>query len=305
MDWSTTSWDGAAPVGKGSGASWTWNCNASGYQSAWQSGSWNATGGTDGDQDGKRRKTWTNTGCLIISDNGAASSSGPRRTSLLSQESRLNEELRLACASTTNPNFKLPENKIWVPPVADRTTAPVKAMGGWYKRRDFHNCIEHDRLRLIEAVKPHIMMRIRGRWREHECFAWTPDVLLNLTTAPFSRLYLNIVNEERTTMQPGDPTMFTNVIVLATYGLGAALEGDVLPPLCFPTSSTKGKPRDKESHVLNRLLTKLINKKLFEPSQPGDTQLIRSKCAPWQSDRDLNEFVAELQMDTAELSVKM
>ena len=33
--------------------------------------------------------------------------------------------------------------------------------------------------------------------------------------------------------------------------------------------------------------------------------MIRSKCAPWQSDRDLNEFVAEIQMDTAELSVKM
>ena len=116
---------------------------------------------------------------------------------------------------------------------------------------------------------------------------------------------MKIPNEEPQTKQPGDPTLFTNVIVLATYGLGAALDGDVLPPLCFPTSSTRGKPRDNESHVLNRLISKLIQKKLFEPSQPDDIQMIRSKCAPWQSDRDLDEFVAELQMDTAELSVKM
>ena len=59
-----------------------------------------------------------------------------------------------------------------------------------------------------------------------------------------------------------------------------ALEGNVLPPLCFPTSSTKGKPRDRESHVLNRLLVKLISRRVFEPCQPDDIHIIRSKCAP-------------------------
>ena len=105
-------------------------------------------------------------------------------------------------------------------------------------------------------------------------------VLLNLTTAPFTRFFLKIVNDEPTTTEPGDPTVFTNKIAIATYGLGAALEGDVLPTLCFPTSSTKGKPRDKESHVLNRLLVKLINRRVFEPCQPDDIHIIRSKCAP-------------------------
>ena len=238
-------------------------------------------------------------------DNTTDQNNATRRTSLISQEAKLNMDLRIACADLNAENLKLPENDLWVRPVANRTTAPVPAMDTWYKRVDYQCCIEKDRLRLHEAVKPQNMMRIRGRWRRSPQDYWTPDVLLNLTTAPFTRLFLKIPNEEPQTTQPGDPTLFTNVIVLATYGLGAALDGDVLPPLCFPTSSTRGKPRDNESHVLNRLLTKLIHKKLFEPSQPDDIQMIRSKCAPWQSDRDLSEFVAELQMDTAELSVKM
>ena len=33
--------------------------------------------------------------------------------------------------------------------------------------------------------------------------------------------------------------------------------------------------------------------------------MIRSKTAPWWTDKELDELVAELQMDTAELSVKM
>ena len=105
-------------------------------------------------------------------------------------------------------------------------------------------------------------------------------MLLNLTTAPFTRFFLKIVNGEPTTREPGYPTVFINKIVVATYGLGAALEGDVLPPLCFPTSLTKGKPRDRESHVLNRLLQKLVDKRLFEPCQPDSIPIIRSRCAP-------------------------
>ena len=56
---------------------------------------------------------------------------------------------------------------------------------------------------------------------------------------------------------------------------------------------------------MNRLLAKLINKGVFEPSQPDDIPIIRSKCAPWKTGKDLNESVAELQVDTAELAVNM
>ena len=65
-------------------------------------------------------------------------------------------------------------------------------------------------------------------------------MLLNLTTAPFTRLF-KVGNDEPTTREPGYPTVFTNKIVIATYGLGAALEGDVLPPLCFQ------RPRRREN----------------------------------------------------------
>ena len=139
------------------------------------------------------------------------------------------------------------------------------------------------------------MMRVRGSWRNHRDDSWTRNVLLNLTTAPFTRFFLMIVNNEPTTREPSDPTIFIDKIVIATYGLGAALEGELLPPRCFPTSSIKGKPRDKESHVLNRLLAKLIKKGVFEPSQPDDVPIIRSKCAPWKTEKDLNEVSAELQ----------
>ena len=33
--------------------------------------------------------------------------------------------------------------------------------------------------------------------------------------------------------------------------------------------------------------------------------MVRSKCAPWKSDKQLNEFVVELHLDTAELAVNM
>ena len=124
------------------------------------------------------------------------------------------------------------------PPMANRTTAPVKSMDGWYKRPDYQTCIEHDRLRLNEALKACNMMRVRGRWGHDRNDKWAVYVVLNLTTAPFTRLFLTIVSDEPTTRQPGDPTVVPNKIAIATYGLGAALEGDLLPPLCFPTSST-------------------------------------------------------------------
>ena len=130
-----------APVSKGNSAACTWDCNASGYESTWQSCGWRGTGDADDSQDGKRRKTWIDHSTQSQSDNGA-SSSGPRRTSLLSQEKRLNEELRLACnMSISVADFKLPENLIWQPPMADRTTAPVQIMYGWYKRNDYQTCI--------------------------------------------------------------------------------------------------------------------------------------------------------------------
>lgn len=44
---------------------------------------------------------------------------------------------------------------------------------------------------------------------------------------------------------PAHQKKLKTVLVLATYGIGAALEGDMLPPLSFPMNSTKGKPGDK------------------------------------------------------------
>ena len=132
VDWSTRSWDSVAPVSKSNSAAWTWNCNASGSQSAWQSGSWHGPDDTDDTQGGKRRKTCPHRS-LETDDNGAASSSGPRRTSLLSQEKGLNEELRHACDTTINASdFKLPENRIWQPPAYGSllwlTELPLRSM---------------------------------------------------------------------------------------------------------------------------------------------------------------------------------
>ena len=56
---------------------------------------------------------------------------------------------------------------------------------------------------------------------------------------------------------------------------------------------------------MNRLLSKLISRHVFEESQPDDIPIIRSRCAPWKTDKQLDEVVGGLQMDTAELAVKM
>ena len=47
--------------------------------------------------------------------------------------------------------------------MANRTTAPVEAMDGWYKRPNYQTCIEYDRKRLIGSLKGNTMMRVRGR----------------------------------------------------------------------------------------------------------------------------------------------
>ena len=57
--------------------------------------------------------------------------------------------------------------------------------------------------------------------------------------------------------------------------------------------------------MLNRLLTNMISRDLFRPDTPSDIPHIRTKVPPWRSDKDVNKFVSELQMDTAELSVRM
>ena len=40
---------------------------------------------------------------------------------------------------------------------------------------------------------------------------------MNLTVAPFTRLFPMIVNNEQTTMLPMDKTELTNIFVVATY----------------------------------------------------------------------------------------
>ena len=161
------------------------------------------------------------------------------------QEKCLNEELRTSNYDTDN--FNLPSNWIWIPPMADRTTTPTKSMELWFRRPDYQACIEHDRLRLNEALETSNMLRIRGTRRKHRNDEWTEIVLLNIIVAPFTLFFLTVENNEQTTRLPIDKTEMRNIFVLATYGLGGALEGDTLPPLSFPTSSTKGRPREKES----------------------------------------------------------
>ena len=43
----------------------------------------------------------------------------------------------------------------------------------------------------------------------------------------------------------------------------------------------------------------------FPPGHAFRYPQIRTKVPPWRSDKDVNEFVSELHMDTAELSVRM
>ena len=88
-----------------------------------------------------------------------------------------------------------------------------------------------------------------------------------LDGSPLHEVSLKVVNYHPTITMPDDQNKLKTVLVLATYGIGAALEGDMLLPLSFPTNSTNGKPREKESHVINRLLTKVINRNLSQPTE--------------------------------------
>ena len=178
VDWSAKNWSDGATVSKSGGSAWGWNTGADGSKSTWHDGSWNADGG-----DGKRRKTDGGSGSSTQIDNTKDQNTATRRMILISEEHKLNLDLRAACADLDAVNLKLPETNLWVRPAANRTTAPVPAMNSWYKRTDYQTCVEKDRLRLQEAIKPHNTMRIRGKWRQsrHDC--WTKDVLLNLTTA--------------------------------------------------------------------------------------------------------------------------
>ena len=65
---------------------------------------------------------------------------------------------------------------MWVHPRANRTTAPVAAMHGWYKRPDYQTCIGYDRKRLTESHKGNNMLRVRGKWREKYYDKWTDYV---------------------------------------------------------------------------------------------------------------------------------
>ena len=80
--------------------------------------------------------------------------------------------------------------------------------------------IEEDRKHLNDAMRTENMMQIRGRWRVDRHDDWTDNVLLHLTIAPFTRLFLIIPDCEPETVRPGDPTVLHNKVVIATYGLG-------------------------------------------------------------------------------------
>ena len=136
----------------------------------------------------------------------------------MSREKCLNEELRMS----NYDNFNLPSNWIWIPPITSRTTTPTKSMELWFRRPDYQACIEHDRLRLTEALETSNTLRIRDRWRTYRNDEWIDNVLLCITVAPFTRSFLTIENKEQTARLPMDQTELTTFVV-ATYGLGGAL----------------------------------------------------------------------------------
>ena len=220
------------------------------------------------------------------------------------QEHMVNEELVRQARYTHDGQMVMPKCKIFIKPMDSRTSYITPQMEKWFKLTcvDQMRSVEKDRMRLQQALKPENMVGFVGKWRDNPNDELRP-VVLYLTIAPFTRHFLYIPNLCKEVMLQ-DGKKLETVTLLAMFGLGAARAGEVLPPMSFPTNSTRGKPRTVESHVINRLLEKLQRFRHFE--LVGEhVPMISSKMPPWRTDQTMNDWVVELQLDTADLSVKM
>ena len=67
-------------------------------------------------------------------------------------------------------------------------------MWGWFKRMDLHACVEADRDRFTQALHIMCTVRVQGKWRAN-IDKWQGDVMLCVSVAPFTRYFLEVVNQ--------------------------------------------------------------------------------------------------------------